>query len=311
MIPFFAPKKQTSITIFNGCFSVSNLFVYVCSNPFVFVLISLMQAVYQQYQSQDSVSFFKKMRRKLLCFVTALLRDTGIEIQNQNRNYNIWKFIISFILVSLTNFMYCCISAMNINDFYKFITPIPYIAGTTILQSGIYLIYHYRNIIGEIFQNMDNNLYVYPDEDSLQIDYSWYLQEENITVIMTATKLSFFGFLFLITVPTIGEIIYYGRIKTFLTPYWTPWNVDSLQKDIALFLLQYIEAICAVWFNYVTIVFLFVIIIEFVRQYRRLIVAITSLRYRTSLKMENATWFHRELRDNIIHCIRHHQVLIR
>lgn len=249
------------------------------------------------------------MNRKLIQFVTSLLTNTGINILNSDDIYLVWRFIISFGVVSLANILCCMVTITHTDNFYDFITPIPYIAGITIQQTGIYFIFHHRQIISEMIHEMDQYFYTYPDEDSFGIEYVWYLQEENITTLMTITKLISFSVFFIMSAPIFAELLYFGRIKTILFPMWTPWKMDNLMAELSVFLIEAVEGFFGLWIHFVTMVFLVAVAIEFQRQYRRLTSAVKSLEIRSSAQSSEQKCFDRALRENIINCIRHHQIL--
>ncbi|XP_065224349.1 uncharacterized protein LOC135848377 [Planococcus citri] len=250
-----------------------------------------------------------KMRRDLLQLVATLLTDTGVNILHENDQWSIWRFIIlftSFLSAGLSTTAFCLI---NTNDFYAFANPAPYIAAATNVLNSAYLLLHYKNIISEILFEMDQNCYTYPDEHLLQIEYPWYLQESNIKLIMGVMKYAIFNVVLMVSLPVFGELVYYGRIKTFIYPFWAPWKVDSLRSELMTFVLQFTQACSAVWLNYVVSIFLFFIVIEFMRQYQRLISAVSSLEHRTLQQVVKEECFDRALRENIMHCVRHHQIL--
>lgn len=251
-----------------------------------------------------------KMQRKIIQFVATLLTDTGINILKENDLWSTWRFVIIFGLFLTAGLSTCMVSITNTNNFYFFANPSPYIAAATAILGGAYFLYHYSDMIGEILHNMDANFYTYPDEHLIQIKYPWYLQENNINVMMKITKYAIFNVLFMVCLPILGELAYYGRIKTFIYPCWTPWKMDSLRIELITFFLELLQCCCGIWLNYTVSIFLLIIVIEFTRQYRRLIAAVCSLESRTMVEKEGMNKrFEIALRENIVHCIRHHQLL--
>ncbi|XP_065224756.1 uncharacterized protein LOC135848719 [Planococcus citri] len=87
--------------------------------------------------------------------------------------------------------------------------------------------------------------------------------------------------------------------------------MDSLIADLFVFALQFIQGSWALWFNYVFMTFLFISVAEFTRQYQRLIFVVESLEVRSSQQVVEGGRFDEILKQNIIHCIRHHQILLK
>ncbi|CAG7815723.1 unnamed protein product [Allacma fusca] len=156
---------------------------------------------------------------------------------------------------------------------------------------------------------MDRNCYTYPDEHLLRFGYPWYLQEASIIHMMKILKCCLYTANVMITLPVFVELMYYGRITTFLYPCWTPWKLDSLRSQILTFGFQVLQGCYSVYLTRVVSTFSLFTVVEFMRQYHRLMAAVSSLEHRTLQKDVKAVRVDRGLRENIIHCIRHHQIL--
>ena len=268
------------------------------------------------------------VHNKLIQYVYESLINIGLPLphyrnNNQNR-FNIWKLVTFYILLLTVDISTCMVSVTNYTDFNIFLTPAPFTAAATTLLGCMHVIYYHRKCIDEMLHQLATNVYQYPDEHLIQhiINHrkqKWFLQEDVILMIARTSKYGHWIFLIAICVPTFVELMYHHRIKTFLYPCWTPWQLDTLTVELSTVIFQAVQASGGVWFNYVLTGFIFIVVIEFVKQYERLIVAVSSLKFRTTKftsRRRNVTGieiksYEQQMQDNIVHCIRHHQMLHR
>lgn len=249
----------------------------------------------------------------MIYYVTTLIDESGIKVSKEHlEDTKTWRLIITAIFLLSGGLSTVMFSILNYNDFYKFVSPVPCTAAIVISSCGTLIIFVYRNKISDMLYAMDTNLYTYPDENRLNMRYSWYLEEGKVTNIMTGVLCIEIFSVFVIFIPIIGEVIMYRRISTFVYPAWTPWKVDDLRSELIMAGMQMIQSFCGLWFYHIVVMATSLAVFEFLRQYERLTTACVSLKRRTDEKSKAAkktVEYDVLMRENIVHCIKHHQIL--
>ncbi|XP_065224350.1 uncharacterized protein LOC135848378 [Planococcus citri] len=254
------------------------------------------------------------MKRKMIQYVTTMIDETGIKVTKENaENGKIWRLITLAILMLLGGLSTGMFSLVNYDDFYKFVSPVPCTAAIIICCCGTLTIFVHRDKISEMLYALDTNLYTYPDEHRLNMRYSWYLEEEKVTKIMTAALCFEIFTVIVIFIPIIGELVTYHRISTFVYPSWQPWIVDDLRSELVVAGMQMIQSFCGLWFYHIVVMATSLAVFEFLRQYERLTTACLSLKRRTEESSKagetKSAKYDTLMRRNIVHCIKHHQIL--
>lgn len=255
------------------------------------------------------------MKRKLIHYVASFIHNSGIPVlTHQPQHYCSHKSRI--ILLAAFNYFLAIIftsiyAIKNRDDFYKFINPIPYVAIISITLGTFFPIFHHQRSLSELFFNMDDNMYTYPDEDQLPIIYNkWYLQEDNIILVLKAVQSFYFGGILLRSLPTFVQLFYSGSTETFLYPGWMPWPMEGQHWQLLTLVFQLGQGLCGIWCFNLVVLSIITPVFEFLRQYKRLEVAVGSLGSRTEMTSDgNKRKAEQVLRENIIHCIKHHQIL--
>lgn len=257
------------------------------------------------------------MKRKLIHYVASLIHNSGIPILTlESQHYYLQK--TGLLLLATFNYSLVTIFAgfytiKNRDDFNKFINPIPYVAVVSIVLGSFFSIFFHKRPLSELLFQMDDNMYTYPDEDQLPINYNkWYLREDKIILLLKTIQGLHFGSIFVRGFPNFVHFFYSGSIENFLYPALMPWPMTGRYWQLFILLFQLSQILCGIWcFNLVT---LSIITpgFEFFRQHKRLEVAVASLWSRTNITSEgNKREVQRVMRENIIHCIKHHQILYR
>lgn len=256
------------------------------------------------------------MKKILIDHISKSLTNVGLNILHEASPYNVWRLVLIYMIYFTVEISICMTSITNYDNFNAFVTPAPYVAAITVSLGCVHIVYNYRKLIRKMLYHLDTNLYTYQDEDTMDIqDHKWYLRNDNIFLLITIIRYGQYVFLLLVCVPIMAEVIFYHRIKTFIYPCWTPWHLDNLRIELFTFILQFVQAAGGLWFNHVMIVLILIVVVEFVKQYERLIAAVVSLKLRTSMIISQRKTnrridrYDRVMRENIIHCIRHHQEL--
>ena len=256
------------------------------------------------------------MNNILIDHISKSLTNVGLNILHSKGSYNIWRLVLIYMLFFTVEISIVMKSIVNYDNFNAFVTPAPYLATITISLGCIHIVYHYKKLIRELLYELDTNLFTNRDEYMIRAEEEkWYLRDDNIFVMIAVVRYGQYMFLVLVCVPILTELFLYRRIKTFIYPCWTPWRLNNLPREFFTFVLQVIQSSGGLWFNHVMIVLILIVVVEFVKQYRRLIAAILCLRLRTLVVVsqlkddETRKSYDRVMRGNIICCIQHHQKL--
>lgn len=206
------------------------------------------------------------------------------------------------------------------------------------MMVGVSAILHRKQTLRRMLINMDNGMFVYPDEHRIPVNYPWFLKEKNdVQVYYLVLLVVLFAYSLLLTM-AIAQLILNKQITIFIYPNWTPWAGDGITYQIISLLLQHVTVLCGLWFYYIVCMFLIGTAIESARQVERLCAAIRSLSQRTKLMAsvgndneiiiiqdeifqkeihivhESARFrnrFDAIFKQNIIRCSKHHQVLMK
>ncbi|XP_065199917.1 uncharacterized protein LOC135831402 [Planococcus citri] len=283
------------------------------------------------------------MKRQVVEVMAALLRFTGIHSEegkattlNELRRISVYVFFLSYGFLGTTMF-----SIKNGGEFYNFVIPTAYIGALTVLMTGVLCLFHNKKRIYRMLKHLDDNVFTYSDEVNIQPKYTWLFDEKNIiTKFILVMCYEITGYIFVCGSPFMGYFVT-GHMKPEIYPGWTPWTVNGT----VTFWMTYVSQVCVVttslWGYYITLTYVLFIIIEFIKQYKRLVVAVSTINLRaerslleklnfsnafnesalgditfqranfhhSDIKKEHIVLYNRLVRENIIMCVKHHQML--
>lgn len=222
----------------------------------------------------------ESMKRKGTYLLVRLLDGTGItlyeNLENPNHRIKIYAVTVLYGIFTMSMF-----SVINRDDFYNLVTPAAYVAALTILLCGVLGLYHNKNKIRTMLELMDGYIFTYSDEHLIKVEYGWVLDEKNIvTIFVIVLTYELVGYISACFSPFISLALY-GKIKTYIYPAYTPWTIDGFTSSAATYFSQLYVATFSIWGYYVNTMYMLFILIEFLRQYKRLATALATIRYRT------------------------------
>lgn len=264
------------------------------------------------------------MKQKSISHLTTILDETGLTVLiEDNAGFKPWRFIICIVIVLAAIPSMVMMSTKNYENLSQILYPVIATSALTMVIGGVLILFYHKKSISEMLYQMDNQVYVYSEEDTLDVTYPWYLEDKTIVKFMSIIFcLQYVSFLFLSS-PSILELFFFGEVKHYLYPCWTPWNKASLKWQVVTLTVQLIQSLLASWFNYIVMCLFLITVLEFLKQYKRLGEAISTierrsihlmllqekrLKYKNNNSILNQS-FNLIVRKNIIECIRHHQLL--
>lgn len=252
--------------------------------------------------------------------------------QNTIRVY-ICELILGYGMYSTLLFSY-----YSFGDFYSFVVPVAYFVCLLLVFINVWWLHNRRAEIHYLLMQIKKNIFEYPDESYFYNMYNGWLCEKNYQKLRNLILLlEISGFIFAGSSPLIGYFVT-GQMRTFIYPGWISWTVDTPLKYIGTYCLQATVASTVFWVYYMTQVYISFILVEFLRQFKKLNEAIISLHARTveSVEMHLASqsnklecdncadiaphvetsamykdMYDRIFHTNLITCVEHHQHLLR
>lgn len=259
------------------------------------------------------------MNREPVRIMRAILDLTGINVIH--RLYTRDQFLRLCTVLSLllcTHLSLVTYAYLNRDEFQESIATVAYTGSTILLPVVVLRFVHTRHHLKLLLESIDQNVFAYSDEANIEVTYNWLLQEGNtLKVYGSVLCYQSFGFALAGISPFVGYVL--GNQKTFLLyPGWTPWKINGLGSFAVTYLYQCLTAGCVFWIYYLTQMYVIFVITEFLRQYRRLGRALStidrrtgSLLNRTVLEDEGRPRSEDVFADQLRQCIRHHQLLNR
>ncbi|XP_065213283.1 uncharacterized protein LOC135840588 [Planococcus citri] len=269
------------------------------------------------------------------------LQSIGINVLSKEKKLqdltsSFLAFHFALIFTTAGIIMY---AIMNRKHFEEAIIIAAFLGSMIIIDIAIPILFQNRYKLKELLFRMDENIFVYPDEDEIHVDYELTMQE-NYTrkLIILVFCYVCFGFSLSGVSPFIGLYLT-GKFKTVIYPAWYPWKEDNFAKASITYCIQLITSTCVFWSYFLFQIFAILVVIEFERQYKRLCTALCLVNERTKRmfvkKMFNdgakVDWdslnymnykhsnfnrnqkvvFNDIYRQKITYCISHHQQLLR
>lgn len=277
--------------------------------------------------------------------MVAILGFTGINVKD-NKPLSLPELgKISFYVLCLSYGYLGTImfSVTNFGEFYNFVIPAAYIGALTVLMSGVLSLYFNKKKIYHLLKFMDDNVFIYPDEKSIYPKYSWLFSERNIvTKFILVMGYEITGYIFVCGSPFMGYFVN-GHMKPYIYPAWTPWKVNGTTSFWVTYASQVVVVTTSLWGYYLTLTYILFILIEFIKQYKRLAEAVSTISQRaesslvnefgyaelnkypkrvdqhifqynvnsnnSDIKREYVVMYNKRVRENIIMCVQHHQRL--
>lgn len=282
------------------------------------------------------------MKRKFIHLMAAIINETGINITDESLNSKVFRYLFITTPVIYAIFALFMYSYTNRENFYEVVSTATYIGGGTIAIAGVAIIFFHRKDVRQMLYQMDDNIFTYPDEHLIVVNYKWYLKEENgVSLYYLVMAIEFIGYSIICSTSVI-EWIFYRDITFYVFPSWTPWKETGIETRFATLISQHIMTLCGLYLYYIGLLFIMIITIEFNRQFERLKSAVRSITKRTgavTLERRNkkfiprgrssevnvfrdvnhlhsrfdaefTTEFNKVFKKNLLNCIRHHQLLI-
>lgn len=285
-----------------------------------------------------------KMKRQAVEIMAGLLRFTGINSEenrstslNEFKRISVYVFFLSYGYLGTTMF-----SIKNAGEFYNFVIPTAYIGALTVLMTGVLCLFHNKRKIFRMLKRLDDNVFIYPDENNIRPKYTWLFDEKNIIIKFTLVMCyEITGYIFVCGSPFMGYFVS-GRMKPEIYPGWTPWTVNGTVTFWSTYVSQVCVVTTSLWGYYITLTYVLFIIIEFLKQYKRLVVALCTINQRaeqalllklnfsgdlkrpaakyhgsfhpinfnhSDIKTEYVTLYNNLVRENIVMCLKHYQML--
>lgn len=262
------------------------------------------------------------MKRLSVRLMINLLDMTGIRLYEGTffEKY-VRLFAISFSLC-YTGFSISMYSIIHRENFNEFVITISYLFSTIFLLTTIVSLFTSKSKIRVLLERIDDNIYTYTQEKDIEVAYSWILDEKNTRKINALIFLyQLFGFALAGISPVLGYL--FGIENQFMIyPAWMPLAKKGFLPYIGMLVIQLITAGSVFWGYYLLQVYVAFMVIELLRQHKRLKAALTSLSTRCELEVLRANaqqdginnphvWYVKLFKENLIQCIQHHQLLVK
>lgn len=264
------------------------------------------------------------MKRNSVRIICSFLDLTGINVkEGQYSSKQFFRLCTVLFLLLCTHLSLVAYAYINRSEFQESINTVAYTGSTVLLPVVVLKFVHTREGLKRLLESIDQNVFTYSDEANIEVRYDW-LQDERNTLKVYGYVLcyQFFGFALAGISPIVGYVS--GNTKTFLLyPGWTPWTINGFGTFAVTYFFQSLTAGCVFWIYYLTQMYIIFVISEFLRQYRRLCRALSSIDRRTQKllqsarisipaselgrKLEYGDAFANQLRQ----CARHHQLLVK
>lgn len=283
------------------------------------------------------------MKRKITHFLATYMQNIGIDIANEDRirRTRYIKIIAAgfylLLLSSLSAFL-----IKNRNQYNNLALGSAYtISAVNIVASYLYVLITIKRI-RPLLRNIDQNIFVYTNEEKITPAYSLLMKEENTLLFfqITLAYLIFMWVSFFFS-PFFAYYLTGGReLKVEIIPIWLPFR-----SKVAIYLFQLSTETVLATGLYLKWVFPLFLHFEYERQCRRLCAALTTLEWRSFADMQQRieefgasgssaggsdlaslsldelsrlcrtktyyrNAYYKIVRENLVQCIRHHQRLV-
>lgn len=264
-------------------------------------------------------------KRRWINWIDLFLKTLGINVHQKTIPwFKCYQFGAAFPTFNGTMhiFLYAVVNRENMNDAAP---AIGFLGAAVVMLSSIWILSQNRCKIFKILHLMDQNVYNYPDEESIRVEISELYREENLFKTFQLVFLyEWLGFSLSAVSPLIMFFVT-GVFQVCIIPVWYPQYGDGIIGLGFTLFLQLMTCLGSFWIYNVSQILITSLTVEFIRQTKRLKVAIGSIRCRTQdmvrkryskedssnlNKLRDMAKFYDDLYgENILHCVRHHQRL--
>lgn len=245
---------------------------------------------------------------------------TGFNIKGDRYSLNqFFRLCTVLFLLLCTHLSLVTYAYINRSKFQESINTVAYTGGTILLIAVVLKFIHARQDLKFLIECIDNNMFTYSDEANIEVHYDWLLDECNtLKVYGSALCYQSFGFTLAGISPFIGYML--GNKETFLLyPGWTPWTINDFGSFAITYFYQSLTAGCVFWIYYLAQMYIIFVISEFLRQYRRLGRALSTIDRRTwkllvGRSILESGWrpkYGDVFANQLCECIVHHQILVK
>lgn len=218
---------------------------------------------------------------------------------------------------------------VNSTELYDFVKPVSLtIVGLLVLVPVLMTTSQIRNIRSLINQ-IDENIYTYPDESDVTPQYDRLYDENNLIAVFVSLQcVNFFASLLTIVSPLVQRLVF-GKVDMIIFPTWTPWSINRLIPFIVIFIQHAVTVLVAIpWYSFASILPL-AVMMEYKRQCKRMNLALCTIEERALKSIQTKVKkkykinsydarneysnknYDRELNENLVCCINHYQKLLR
>lgn len=260
------------------------------------------------------------------------LKSIGINVRKKNiRWYEFYQFVAIFPIVNGTVHI-SLYAFVNRKIIKEAIIGVGYLAGILVVFASIYIFWQNRNEIFKMLRSIDDNVYGYPGEDDICISnkIEGILKEENFfQLVLVVFGYESLGFSLAIVSPLI-TFLFTGVFEARIIPSWYSEFDEGIFGFLINSFFQMMGSVATFWVYNVSQILITTLTIEFFRQYERLKGALKSVRSRTEgvvmkelrvnsfRKLSSPEYeyqfkkrYNDVYRENVSHCVRHHQKLCR
>ncbi len=259
------------------------------------------------------------MKRIIVRLICNFFHFSGINVcrlKYDRKAYTRISVVTGLLVCTLFSLsMYGIINRRSIEESIKTVT---YMNSTILMLLVNIKFLQLRKQIRIQLQKIDDNIFKYSNEREIEMTYEWFLDERHIGAIYRwILAYQVFGFALAGMAPFIGFLV--GKNVSFLVyPGWTPWSTNGPFKFILTYVYQSLTASSVFWMLYLSQTFVVFVVIEFLRQNKRLRAALSTLEDRTMkqiLRLSKCNpeyrnyQFNRIFANKLKECVRHHQEL--
>lgn len=254
------------------------------------------------------------MNRKPVKFLVLFLSIFSLNDGPVNKT----RLVISFALVLYPTFQFFMSAITNTDTIYDIVFPASHTLVLTGIITNLICLFCKRKNIRLLLDHMDRHMYIYSDESVIEPEYAWIEKDDNmVRTLMGICSYNIFIGLCMSVSPLV-QLLVMGKVDILVYPGWIPWRIDKTTPFVITYIMHIcMAAMCILAFDLLC-VFPLLIAFEFRRQRKRLCAALATIEIRTQKRIPNvcndgkchAHRYNAVLEDNIIECIRHHQMLI-
>lgn len=198
---------------------------------------------------------------------------------------------------------------MNIEEPDEAVKFAAYFCSLIVINSTIIYLFVNRSGMRKMIRKIDDNVYTYADEREIQVKYDWLLERSASAVVIVAVALGTLSGFLVAGISPLYSVYVTKIITPYVFPSWYPWRDDTTLGFLMTLGTQMAICACACWGYIAIFLILTFSAFEFMRQYKRLTVALATLRSRTEKCVNRGAEYDQVYRGKVIECVKHHQEL--